>query len=1503
MKTLKTLLAWTVREPGQAVRPPNSSPRRAARRLAVEWLEGRLAPASLTVNSTADTANPTDSYLSLREAIAIVNSPSLPGDLSPQIQTQISGTLHGGGADAIGFDPAGVTGPIVLGGTQLELSLPASTAAVTINGGTAGVTVDGNNASRVFQVDSGVQATLDHLTITHGNVTDTSLSDVGGGILNNGGTLTVSSSTFSANTARFDGGGVANESGTATVSNSTLSANSASYGFGGGIYNSGILTVTNSTLSANTGGGGGIYNSDSDTGSATATVSNSTLSANSGGGIRNDGGSLTVSNSTITANQEAGIEVFGGTLQLRNTIVAGNHRDSGPEDIDGPVDSSSSYNLVGSAGATLSGISNGLGGNLVGAAGSPIDPRLGPLADNGGPTLTNALLPDSPARGAGSLAFATATDQRGFPRTVGGEIDLGAFQTPSVAGPRVVVSDPDGVVDPPVDHARLTFNHPLDPATVTPAQFTLTGPAGAIPVTGVTAIGSSGGQQFDVLFASQSAPGDYTLTVGTGVHDTHGTPPAGPLTARFILPGLTGSTLTVNSTLDTASDADPYLTLREAIALVNSPTLPTDLSPQILAQISGTLHAHGSDVIVFDPLQVSGPIFLGGTPLEVSLLRRTARVMIDGGQGVTVGGNNLSSVFQMDLGVQATLDHLTITHANETVSSGYSVGNSGMLTVSNSTLSANSGGGIYNLYGTLTVSNSTLSANSGGGIDNSYGTATVTNSTVSNNFVSLYSSGGGLYNYGGTLTVSNSTITANYAGAYGGGIYNYDGRLTVSNSTITANFAHGGRGGGIFNADTPGGTLLVQDSIVAGNQGGGTPNIDGSYTQSYSLVGGNPLLSPLGYYGGPTQTFALLPGSPARGAGDPNDPETTDQRGLPRLVGGQTDIGAFQSQANPFLVTTLTDPGRQFGQLSLREALNLASVLPGSNTVSFDTSLASGTITLTAGELLLSRSVTITGPSGGLTVSGNNASRVFEVAAGVTANLSGLTIANGLVSSSSMARGGGILNAGSLSLTDCTLSNNQAAVSLTGTGSEDVSAQGGGIASTGSLSLIRCTLSGNSATLAAGNLDYGQVNGGGLYANGTMVSLTNSTVSGNSSVAMFGGGSGLVFAYGGGLTADSTTLNLSGCTVSGNSASGDNGAGQGGGLHAYQSTVTLTTCTVSNNTAASTTGSALGGGLSAVGGSLTLTASMVTNNQASINLLGTGVEDVFAQGGGLYANGGMVGLTGSTVSGNAAVLAAGNLDYGNANGGGLYGNGGTVALTNSTVAGNSATASFSGGNGLVFGYGGGLTCDSGTLNLSGCTVSGNTASGSNGDGYGGGIHGYQGSVTLTNCTVANNTAGSASGSGYGGGLSDLGGSFTLTSCTVSGNTAASSAGSGSGGGLFYDGSAGVFQLDNTIVAGNSAATAGSDANGGFTSLGYNLIGISDGSSGWGGSDLTGTAASPLDPGLGTLSDNGGPTQTMALLDGSPARGAGDPGLLGTADQRGVARTGAVDIGAFQATSG
>jgi hypothetical protein len=505
------------------------------RRLELEALEGRLAPATLTVNSTADTANPDDPYLSLREAIAIVNSPSLPSGLSDQILGQISGTLHQDDADTIRFDPDAIQGPITLGGRQLELRLPGDTATITIDGGAAGVTLDGAGRSRVLMVDPGVQASFAHLSVTHGRdpfadgggisvssggtltLTNCTVSgnsarqgggisnagtltvigstistnfdegSVGGGIFN-AGTLTVSNSTFAGNETTDQGGGIFNagtltvsdctltgnlgveagggifndHSGTLTVSSSTLSANDTLVG--GGIYNGGTLTVSSSTLSANLATeGGGIFNGGTGTMSetlvaantahfgggiynqGTLTVTDSTLESNSatpnpafpnplGGGIRNSG-TLTVTSSTLSSNSASsggGIFNFSvGTLTLQNTIAAGNRSspDSGP-DINGRAQSGSSYNLVGIADSTLSGISAGSQGNQIGTLDSPIDPLLGPLQDNGGPTQTMALLPGSPARGAGDPTDAPEWDQRGpgFPRVVNGAMDIGAYQ-------------------------------------------------------------------------------------------------------------------------------------------------------------------------------------------------------------------------------------------------------------------------------------------------------------------------------------------------------------------------------------------------------------------------------------------------------------------------------------------------------------------------------------------------------------------------------------------------------------------------------------------------------------------------------------------------------------------------------------------------------------------------------------------------------------------------------------------------------------------------------------------------------------------------------------------------------------------------------------------------------------------------------------------------------------------------------------------------------------------
>ena len=212
------------------------------------------------------------------------------------------------------------------------------------------------------------------------------------------------------------------------------------------------------------------------------------------------------------------------------------------------------------------------------------------------------------------------------------------------------------------------------------------------------------------------------------------------------------------------------------------------------------------------------------------------------------------------------------------------------LAVTNSTISGNSanagqgrGGGIHGANG-LTVEDSTISGNSaatsGGGI---YGGATVVNSTISGN---SGTSGGGIYNTS-SLVVRSSSITDNSAGS-GGGIYNrLQSQLQISDTILNA----GASGENIFN---DGGTVTSLGYNLTSDDGGGY------LTGPGDQINTDPLLGPLQDNGGPTLTHALLPGSPAIDAGDPNftPPSSNDQRGchFDRVFNGRIDIGSFESQ-------------------------------------------------------------------------------------------------------------------------------------------------------------------------------------------------------------------------------------------------------------------------------------------------------------------------------------------------------------------------------------------------------------------------------------------------------------------------------------------------------------------------------------------------------------------------------------------------------------------------------
>jgi hypothetical protein len=303
------------------------------------------------------------------------------------------------------------------------------------------------------------------------------------------------------------------------------------------------------------------------------------------------------------------------------------------------------------------------------------------------------------------------------------------------------------------------------------------------------------------------------------------------------------------------------------------------------------------------------------------------------------GTNNLGGA--LDNTGTATVMDSTLT--SDTAQSGGAIANAGTLSVSNSTFASNaasgSGGAIDSLSGSVAVTGGFFtgnSADSGSAIDNK-GILTVTAATISDNTAQV-GAGGAIHNDGGTVTLSATTVSGNG----GGGLANTAGALTLTQVTVSGN-----SGGAITNGATltlqnttvsansgvnaiqNGGSLTLQNSIVAGNANSGTTgDIGGTITtdDGYNLLGtadnntttnpdpgphdvfsDTPGMATLGNYGGPTQTMALLIGSVAIGGGNAGAANLpgTDQRGLPRVVNGSLDIGAFQTQAPALAFLTL----------------------------------------------------------------------------------------------------------------------------------------------------------------------------------------------------------------------------------------------------------------------------------------------------------------------------------------------------------------------------------------------------------------------------------------------------------------------------------------------------------------------------------------------------------------------------------------------------------------------
>ena len=302
---------------------------------------------------------------------------------------------------------------------------------VTISGAGIGTTIiDANANDRVFQVHSGT-VRFEDMTIEDGGGTVAGTGIYSGGT----GDVTVEGVRFFDNTSSNSNGGALYNASTLTVIDSTFDSNATINGGGGAIYQTaaGVANITGSLFvgnSASNAGGGAISSA------GTTTITNSTFSGNSvsgsfSGSAINVRETVTLQNVTVTENTGANtgaVRVNGSdTLNIRNTIIAGN---TGSTHNDLSVAGTGTVNDLGNNligdGTGQTTLVDGANGNQVGTSGTPLDPMLGALADNGGPTQTHALLVGSTAINAGTATGAPATDQRGTARDA--NTDIGAYE-------------------------------------------------------------------------------------------------------------------------------------------------------------------------------------------------------------------------------------------------------------------------------------------------------------------------------------------------------------------------------------------------------------------------------------------------------------------------------------------------------------------------------------------------------------------------------------------------------------------------------------------------------------------------------------------------------------------------------------------------------------------------------------------------------------------------------------------------------------------------------------------------------------------------------------------------------------------------------------------------------------------------------------------------------------------------------------------------------------------
>jgi hypothetical protein len=524
---------------------------------------------------------------------------------------------------------------------------------------------------------------------------------IGGGLDVLAGSLTLVDSTvadnrggtyhpFGGGYTSGTGGGVVFESFVGSIIGCNIIGNSAAGPGGGVVVSGGSLTLIGSTIADNSAGGrtgigGGLLQVVGSIQLTDSTIANNT--AAQGGGIFIAGGALTIADSTISGNRAntappswfpLGSDSGGGLEEVdfagpaiaalvENSIVANNCDPNAPDDIDGPpLSTTSANNLVGVD--NTGSLTNGVNGNIVG---TQYNPMLGPLQNNGGPTDTMALLPGSPAIGAGSTALIAvdpatglpiATDQRGEPRTVNGMVDIGAYEAQDESTTTTVTAAPSTSVA----GQFVTFTATVAPQTggAVPAgtvQFEINGSDFGSPVPLVNASATStaisslsvGSYAISAVYTSDSTA-DFSGSMGSTSITVD---PLTPTNLQSVVTAAQSSGTTVTLAATTTGTLTSVLGTISGLAPSTTGAVVVDLSNNVTYQQQDS---SGNTV----PIDASAP---SGTTLTILCSTGNATVydLQATGGNVDIHGGPTGTVTVVGMSPA-----LTVTGGSVTVSSG-----------------------------------------------------------------------------------------------------------------------------------------------------------------------------------------------------------------------------------------------------------------------------------------------------------------------------------------------------------------------------------------------------------------------------------------------------------------------------------------------------------------------------------------------------------------------------------------------------------------------------------------------------------------------------------------------------------------------------------------------------------------------------------------------------------------------------------------------------------------